>query len=106
MGSAGAGDNLGKMAKNCMKMTKSALLGQNTGGTWGGGGKPTLRVVGGIPPVAPSPPPLGETLSYPRHTECSNLTEARWCNIYVIMRTMCPPGYHHKGFPYIMCPST
>ena len=38
MGSAGAGDNLGKMAKNCMKMTKSALLGQNSGGTWGGGG--------------------------------------------------------------------
>ena len=44
-------------------------------------------------------------------------------NIYVIMKTMCPPGYHHNGFvathalghmmcgsshhvqPYIMCPS-
>ena len=37
--------------------------------------------------------------------------------IYVIMKTMCPPGYHHNGFvathplghndvqPYIMCPS-
>ena len=20
------------------------------------------------------------------------------CNIYVIMKTMCPPGYHHNGF--------
>ena len=29
------GDNLGKMAKNCMKITKSAFLGQNSGG--GGG---------------------------------------------------------------------
>ena len=41
-------------------------------------------------------------------------------NIYVIMKTMCPPGYHHNGFVathalghivygcirlYIMCPS-
>ena len=25
------GDNLGKMAKNCMKITKSAFLGQNSG---------------------------------------------------------------------------
>ena len=25
-------DNLGKMAKNCMKITKSAFLGQNSGG--------------------------------------------------------------------------
>ena len=37
--------------------------------------------------------------------------------IYVIMKTMCPPGYHHNGFvathalghmmhmTYIMCPS-
>ena len=32
-------DNLGKMAKKCMKMTKSAFLGQNSGGgTWGRGG--------------------------------------------------------------------
>ena len=28
--------NLGKMAKNCMKMTKSAFLGQNSGATWRG----------------------------------------------------------------------
>ena len=20
------------------------------------------------------------------------------CNIYAIMKTMCPPGYHHNGF--------
>ena len=38
------GDNLGKMAKNCMKMTKSAFLGQDRGD------KPILRVVGGISP--------------------------------------------------------
>ena len=30
----GGGDNLGKMAKNGMKITKSAFL---VGGTWGGG---------------------------------------------------------------------
>ena len=37
----------------------------------------------------------------PRHTGCSNLTEARlaqYIYIYVIMKTMCPPGYHHNGF--------
>ena len=28
-------DNLGKMAKNCMKMTKSAVLGQNMRGEMG-----------------------------------------------------------------------
>ena len=29
------GDNLGKMAKNCMKITKSTFVGQNSGGgTW------------------------------------------------------------------------
>ena len=32
------GDNLGKMAKNCMKMTKSALLGQS-GNFWELSGK-------------------------------------------------------------------
>ena len=47
------GDNLDKMAKNCMKMTKSAFLGHNSGGH-GGGGKPIFRVVGGIPPVPPT----------------------------------------------------
>ena len=30
------GDNLGKIAKNCMKITKSAFLGQNSGGDMGG----------------------------------------------------------------------
>ena len=37
-------------------------------------------------------------ISDPRDTECSNLTKARWYNIYAIMKTMCPPGYHHNGF--------
>ena len=37
-------------------------------------------------------------LSDPRHTECSNLTEIRWDNIYVIKKTMCPTSYHHNGF--------
>ena len=33
------GNNLGKMAKNCMKITKLAFLGQNSGSeTWGRGG--------------------------------------------------------------------
>ena len=35
-------------------------------------------------------------VSDPRHTECSNLTEER--KLYAIMKTMCPPGYHHNGF--------
>ena len=38
MGSSGGGGNLDKMAKNCMKITKSSLLGQNSWGTsqfWG-----------------------------------------------------------------------
>ena len=30
------GDNLGKMAKNCMKITKLTLWGQNSGGDMGG----------------------------------------------------------------------
>ena len=33
------GDTLGKMAKNCMKMTKSAFLGQSSGGDIGGTGQ-------------------------------------------------------------------
>ena len=45
MGSTGGVDNLGKMTKNCMKMTKSAFLGQNSGGGHGG-----------------TSPPIGETL--------------------------------------------
>ena len=56
MGSTGRG-NLGKMAKNCMKLTKSTFLGQNSGGH--GGDKPIFRVVWGSPQ---SPLPLGETL--------------------------------------------
>ena len=43
MGSTGGGDNLGKMTKNCMKMTKSAFLGLNSGGV-----KPIFRLVWGI----------------------------------------------------------
>ena len=64
MGSTGGGGggggcgSLGKMAKNCMKITNSAFLGQNSGGE---GDKPIFRVVGGDPP---SPPPLGETLHF------------------------------------------
>ena len=38
MGSTGGGDSLGKMAKNCVKMTKSAFLGQKFFGGGGGGG--------------------------------------------------------------------
>ena len=73
MGLTGGGDNLGKMVKNCIKMTKSAFLGQNSGGggvTWGD--TTIFQVVGwdspSPPPVPPSPhqsppvPPLGETL--------------------------------------------
>ena len=37
-------------------------------------------------------------LSDPRHTECSNLTEIRLDNTYVIKKTMCPTSYHHNGF--------
>ena len=46
------GDNLGKMAKNCMKITKLTFLGQNSGGGHGGD-KPIFQVVGGIPPTPP-----------------------------------------------------
>ena len=35
LGSTSGGNILGKMAKNCMKITKSTFLGQNSG--WGGG---------------------------------------------------------------------
>ena len=42
MGRLVEGDNLGKMSKNCMEITKSAFLGQNNGG-WD---KPIFRVVG------------------------------------------------------------
>ena len=46
------GGNLGKMAKNCKKMTKSAFLGQNSGGIWRGQGN--FSSSGGDPPV-PAP---------------------------------------------------
>ena len=47
------GDNLGKMAKNCMKITKSAFWGQNS---WGdmGGGQANFLGSWGIPPVPPT----------------------------------------------------
>ena len=36
-------------------------------------------------------------ISDSRHTECSNQQDGH--NIYVIMKTMCPPGcYHRNGF--------
>ena len=47
------GDNMGKMAKSCMKMTKSAFLGQNSGG--GGGGQANFSGSGGGG-SPPSPP--------------------------------------------------
>ena len=38
-------------------------------------------------------------ISDPRHTECSQISQKQdERNIYVIMKTMCPPGYHHNGF--------
>ena len=46
------GDNLDKMAKNCMKITKLAFLCQNSGGTWGVG-QANFWGSGGI---TPSPP--------------------------------------------------
>ena len=36
-------------------------------------------------------------MSDPRHTECSNLTKARWAYLYAIMKIMCSPSYHHNG---------
>ena len=50
------GDNLDKMAKTFIKITKLAFLGQNSGGV--GGGQVTFSGNGGDPPS----PPLGETL--------------------------------------------
>ena len=56
MGSTGGGDNLGKMAKNCMKITRSAFWGQNSGG----GNNPIFWVVG-------MGGAIGETLLYTLH---------------------------------------
>ena len=47
--SGGGGGNLDKVAKNCMKMTKLAFSGQNSGWVGHGGDKPIFRVVGGSP---------------------------------------------------------
>ena len=52
LGSTSGGDNLGKMAKNCMKITKLAFLGLNSGGTWGGQAN-----FSGSGEEPPSPPP-------------------------------------------------
>ena len=54
----GGGDNLGKMAKNCMKITKSAFWGQKRGG----GGGVTSQILGSGGDPLPVPHPLGETL--------------------------------------------
>ena len=53
MGSTGGGDNLGKMVKNCMKMTKPTFLGQNSGE----GGQASFLGSGGPPPPVPQSPP-------------------------------------------------
>ena len=59
MGLTGGG-NLDKMAKNFVKMTKSAFWGQNSGADMGGGcgSKPIFQAVGGI---HPSPPTRGNS---------------------------------------------
>ena len=38
-------------------------------------------------------------ISYPQHTDCSNLAEAR-CAYYVhlVIKTVCPPRYHQNDF--------
>ena len=33
---------------------------------------------------------------YIQHGQISQKQDG--CNIYAIMKTMCPPGYHHNGF--------
>ena len=66
MGSTGGwGCNSGKTAKNCMKMTKSAFLGQNSweGGDMGGGGQANFLSSGGNPP---SPPTGGNPVRCPQ----------------------------------------
>ena len=54
------GDILGKMAKNCMKITKSTFFAQNREGTWGQAN--CLGSAGGIPPQ--SSPTSGNPASY------------------------------------------
>ena len=61
MGSTSGGDNLGKMVKNCMKLTKSAFLDQNGGGG-DIGGQANFLGSGGppeTPPITPNPPTRG-----------------------------------------------
>ena len=38
-------------------------------------------------------------ISYPQHTDCSNLAEAR-CAYYIhlVIKTVCPPRYHQNDF--------
>ena len=93
------GNNLGKMVKSCMKITKSAFLGQNNvgggmgrkggggGGAGGGGGeKPIFWVVAG---VSPQSPPLGETLLfYLRFIACLDIDHI--------------DGTIYRGFPYMI----
>ena len=59
LGSTSGGDNLDKMAKNCMKMIKPAYLDQNSGRRHGVG-QANFSGSGGDPP--PKSPPIGETL--------------------------------------------
>ena len=34
-----------------------------------------------------------------RNTQSAQISQKQdECNIYVIMKTMCPPGYHHSDF--------
>ena len=40
------GDDLGKLAENCMKITKSLFLGQNWANFWGSGGIPQFPLLG------------------------------------------------------------
>ena len=86
------GNNLGKMVKSCMKITKSAFLGQNNvgGGMGGGGGggveKPIFWVVAG---VSAESPPLGETLLfYLRFIACLGIDHI--------------DGTIYRGFPYMI----
>ena len=60
--SGGGGSNLGKIAKNCMKITKSAFLGQNSGASKWGGGKQMFWVVGEYTPSLP--PTRGNPAKY------------------------------------------
>ena len=86
MGLTCGGDNLGKMAKNCMKITESTFFGQNNGGWMGREGQ--ANFLGGREnPPPPSPPPLGETLLEIRlrafHWSVILQKHFKNCNIYM-----------------------